>query len=321
MSLICSVPILSAILTMCGDPAPFASGYVEGDYTMVAPVEVAQIAEVAVSKGDVLEAGTVLVTMQQQDAEIALAQAEAQLSQAESALANLLEGARPEEIEVIEASLASARTQAVEAERTRDRIIKLAERGATTTARRDDAVSAADVAQAKVAEIEANLAVAKLAARPQAIAQAEANVRAAQAARAQAAWRLDQRILVLPEAVKVVDILRHRGEIAGPSAPVLSVLAEGSVKLSLYVPEPSFSQIAVGDELRVNCDGCDPDTVATITYISNEPEFTPPVIYSLENRQKLVYLVEAQPSGAHLLKPGQIVDVALPVDASAEDTE
>ena len=51
---------------------------------------------------------------------------------------------------------------------------------------------------------------------------------------------------------------------------------------------------------------------ATVTYVADEPEFTPPVIYSLNNRQKLVYLVEARPEGdGTMLRPGQIVDVQL----------
>ncbi len=49
-----------------------------------------------------------------------------------------------------------------------------------------------------------------------------------------------------------------------------------------------------------------------MSYVSDEPEFTPPVIYSLENRQKLVYRIEAKPSAdAGILRPGQIVDVGL----------
>ena len=63
----------------------------------------------------------------------------------------------------------------------------------------------------------------------------------------------------------------------------------------------------------MRCDGCPPGLTATVSYVSDEPEFTPPVIYSVENRQKLVYRVEAKPvrRTAASLRPGQIVDVAL----------
>ena len=49
-----------------------------------------------------------------------------------------------------------------------------------------------------------------------------------------------------------------------------------------------------------------------MSYISDTPEFTPPVIYSLENRQKLVFLVEARETGGtSALRPGQIVDAGI----------
>ena len=74
----------------------------------------------------------------------------------------------------------------------------------------------------------------------------------------------------------------------------------------------------VGAMLDVRCDGCQPGLKARVSYVSPDPEFTPPVIYSLETRQKLVYLVEARPEReATPLKPGQIVDVVLSSDEGA----
>lgn len=312
MSLLCSLPLIASMISSCTPPPPFATGYVEGEYTLVAPVEVAQIAHLHVGRGDHVTPGTVLAEMEREDARIALAEAEANLARAESRLADLEEGKRPEEIAVIEANLASARVQAEEAGRARDRAIQLAERGVINDAQRDDAETAAEVAKARVAQVAAELAVARLPARPQALAQARAAIDATRASREKAQWRLDQRALSLPQPVTIVDVIRQEGEIAGPSAPVLSALADGAVKLRLYIPEDSYARIAVGDRLNVQCDNCAPGLTARISYVSDEPEFTPPVIYSLQNRQKLVYLIEARPEGEHALKPGQIVNVTLP---------
>lgn len=312
MSLLCSLPLMASLFAACAPDAPFATGYVEGEYTLVAPVETAQILTLNVARGDRVAAGAPLAEMERRDAEIALAEADAALVQARSQLADLLEGARPEEIQVIEANLASARLSAEEARRNQARVTQLAERGVATDAQKEDADTAAQVAEAQVAQIAAELAVAKLPARPQQIQAAQAAVTGAEAARESAQWRLDHRSLHLDEPVRVVDIIRQEGEIAGPSSPVLSVLPEGAVKLRLYVPEDGFAGIAVGDALNVRCDGCAAGLRATVSYVSDEPEFTPPVIYSLENRQTLVYLIEARPTGDHPLKPGQIVDVALP---------
>lgn len=311
---LCAIPGAALVLAACAAPPPFATGYVEGDYALIAPVATAQVTALSVARGDRVSAGGVLVELERRDAEIALAEATAALAKADSQLADLREGKRPEEIAVIEASLASARAQAAEAERAAERYTSLADRGAATAAQRDDAVTAAEVARARVAEIEANLAVAKLPARPQEIAAAEAAVTGAQAARDRADWNLDQRRLTAPADGTVYDVIRTPGEIAGPAAPVLSILPDGAVKLRLYVPETSVAEIAPGSMLEVHCDGCDAGLEARVTYVSDSPEFTPPVIYSLENRQKLVYLIEARPVAGEggALKPGQIVDVALP---------
>ena len=312
-SFVCAIPLISSLFTACLAPPPFASGYVEGDYVLVAPVATAQINALHVARGDHVEAGALLVELEKRDATIALAEADATLAQAEATLANLSEGSRPEEIKAIEATLISARAKASEAARTAERQVSLAERGATTAAQRDDAQTAAEVAAAQVAETEAKLAVARLPARPQQIDAARAAIQGAQAARDRAQWNLEQRDLHAAQRGTIYDIIRTEGELAGPSVPVLSMLPDGAVKLRLYVPEDVIAKVAPGTVLTVRCDGCPNNQTATVSYVADAPEFTPPVIYSLENRQKLVFLIEARPDQpAGLLKPGQIVDVLLP---------
>jgi len=308
---LCALPIIASLLASCSAPAPLATGYVEGDYVLLAPVSTAQISALAVARGDRFAAGDTLVQLDARDAQISLAQAEAGLAQAQSQLENLRVGKRPEEIRVIEASRDSAQAQLTEYERSLKRIETLTARGAATEAQREDAETAVIVARAKLAEIEANLAVAQLPARAQEIAAAEAQVRASQADLDKARWVLDERSLEAPANGVVSDVLRTTGEIAGPSQPVLSILPDGAVKLRLYIPEAEIAHIAPGSILAVHCDGCAPDLRARVSYIADGPEFTPPVIYSLQNRQKLVYLVEARPDDGSTLKPGQIVDVDL----------
>lgn len=308
----CAIPGLAAFFAACAAPAPLATGYVEGEFLLIAPVATAQVAELSVRRGEHVAEGQALAAMERRDAEIALAEAEAALARAESELGDLNEARRPEEIRVIEAELASARAQAADAERGAQRLADLVARGAAPQSQLDDAGTRLDVARARVAEIEASLAVARLPARAHVIAAAEAAVAQARAGRDAAAWQLEKRALTAPAAGTVVEILRRAGEIAGPQAPVLSLLPEGAAVLRLYVPEPLIAGVMPGTRLSVNCDGCEPGTTATVTYVADEPEFTPPVIYSLENRQKLVYLVEARPDpGDAALKPGQIVDVRL----------
>jgi HlyD family secretion protein len=308
---LCALPVVAWLLS-CAAPDVLAVGYVEGEYVNLAPVTTAELTEVAVRQGDRVTAGMVVARQERADAEIALAEAEAARGQAEAELADLREGSRPEEIRVIEAALEAARARFREADRRAERQTALASTGIVSEANLEQAVADRDTARSEIAQHEAELAVARLSAREGVVAAAEAKAKGADAAVRAAAWQLDQRDLVAPVAGEVADVFRRTGEIAGPTDPVVSILPDGAYKLVVFVGETAIAGLAPGTELSVRCDGCPPNLTATVSYVSDEPEFTPPVIYSVENRQKLVYRVEARPPpDGHALRPGQIVDVAL----------
>ncbi|MER9729640.1 HlyD family efflux transporter periplasmic adaptor subunit [Mesorhizobium sp. M0217] len=316
MSFLCSLPLAAQLFGACAPAAPLAVGYVEGDYVLLAPIEVAQVETVAVKRGDRVVSGTPVVTLESADAKIAVAQAGAALAQAQAQLADLQIGKRPEEIAVLKAEVDMAKAQATDAKRKYDRAADLFKRGAGTQADYDTAAATLETANAQVGQAQANLAVGGLPARPETIKAADNQVKQAQSALEQAEWRLSKRVLAAPSPGRINDVIRNSGDTAGPTAPVISMLPDGAVKLSVYVPESAFSSIKVGTLLVVHCDGCGPEVKARVSYVSPDPEFTPPVIYSLENRQKLVYLVEARPEGkAQALQPGQIVDVELAASA------
>jgi len=310
MSFLCSIPLAASLFTACGTGTPLAVGYVEGEYVLLAPIEVATVETVSVRRGERVYPGVTLAMVESGDARLAVAEAEAGLSQAQAQLADLKLGKRPEEIAVLEAALTSAKAQADEAKRVLERTKDLFKRGIATQAQLDEAQTRVEVGDAAIGQAEANLAVAALPARAETIKAAENLVRQAQAKRDQASWRLGKRSISSPAAGRVDDVIRTPGDVSGPSAPVLSVLPDGAVKLKVFVPEVAFSSVKMGTLLSVRCDGCGEGLKARVSYVSPDPEFTPPVIYSLENRQKLVYLVEARPEGdATMLQPGQIVDV------------
>jgi HlyD family secretion protein len=303
MSFLCSLPLAAQLFGACAPSAPLAVGYVEGEYVLMAPIEVAQVATVTVRRGDRVETGTAVATLEDADAKIEVAQAQ---------LADLQVGKRPEEIAVLKAEVDMAKAQAADAKRKYDRASDLYKRGTGTQADYDTASASLETANAQVGQAEANLAVGNLPARPETIKAADNQVKQAQSTLEQAEWRLSKRVLTAPSPGRVNDVIRNPGDTAGPTAPVISMLPDGAVKLSVYVPERAFSAVKVGTELNVHCDGCGAGLKARVSYVSPDPEFTPPVIYSLENRQKLVYLVEARPEGnAGPLQPGQIVDVDL----------
>ena len=312
LDFICSFAI-AASLGVCAPPSARVVGYVEGEYVRIGPIDTARIERVSVRRGERVAPGALLAELQADDARNSVAESEARLVQAQAQLANLLSGKRPEEIAVIEATAVSAKAQEREAERALERRQDLFRRGVSTQADLDQAQTARDVATANVRQSAANLSVARLAAREEEIKAARNQVAQAQATLDQAKWRLGQRRLMAPAAGIVTGLIRHPGELAGPAAPALTILPDGAVKLMIYVPEALLSGTTVGTRLEVRCSGCPQGLAATVSYVSQEPEFTPPVIYSAQTRQKLVYLVEARPEGgpATRLQPGQIVDVTL----------
>lgn len=314
MSFLCSWAFVAALFSACGPAdAPLITGYVEGDYVFVAPVESGRIALVTVRRGQRVRAGQVLAELVADDVVNARAEAASRLREAEAKLENLLVGKRPQEIAVLEATLAAAEADLAEAESNYQRQMELVERRVVSEATADQARSRRNQARARVEQIKAEIVVARLGARPQEIEASQRAVEAARAALAQAEWRLGERTLKAPADGMIEDVVRHEGETAGPTAPVISFLPDGARKLRFYVPEPLLARLHIGDRLAFRCDSCAPGLEARVTYIASTPEYTPPVIYSVETRQKLVVLVEAALEGeAAQLAPGQIVDIRLP---------
>jgi HlyD family secretion protein len=123
--------------------------------------------------------------------------------------------------------------------------------------------------------------------------------------------RLARRIGFAPVAGTVQQIYFREGEMVPAQRPVLSIMPPGNMKVRFYVAEPELPKIAIGDEVRVTCDNCAPDLTARIYFIATTAEYTPPVIYSLDERNKLVYLVQARPSRPDVLRVGQPISVYL----------
>jgi HlyD family secretion protein len=139
----------------------------------------------------------------------------------------------------------------------------------------------------------------------------QAAIRETEARLNAAKTRLDRRTLWSPVIGVVQQVYYRPGETVPAGKPVVSILPPGNIKVRFYVPERFLARIALGDIVKVNCDGCPSGIAAPVTFISRSAEFTPPVIYSLEERSKLVYLVEARPADTAALRIGQPVDVTV----------
>jgi HlyD family secretion protein len=144
-----------------------------------------------------------------------------------------------------------------------------------------------------------------------ALEDAQAALRTAQARVNSSKTRLDRRKVASPVAGSVEQIYFRVGEMVPPGKPVVALLPPDNLKVRFFVDEATLPHIKLGEAVKVTCDGCAADLTATVSFMSRSSEFTPPVIYSTEERAKLVFLIEARPQRPDRVRVGQPVSVAL----------
>jgi HlyD family secretion protein len=131
------------------------------------------------------------------------------------------------------------------------------------------------------------------------------------AALSRAEWDLSQKRRSSPQAGLVFDTFYREGEWIAADRPVVALLPPENIKVRAFVPETWIAKIHPGDNVQVFADGVRKPFIGKVSFISPKAEFTPPVIYSRETRDKLVYMIEAifDNKTASALHPGQPVDV------------
>jgi HlyD family secretion protein len=264
------------LLAACAQPATdLLQGYGEADYIYVSSQDAGVISELMVREGDAVEAGQAIFAL---DAERLSFNAETAGAEAAAAAA----------------AIGAARANQALARRNYDRGAALFERGFYPRATLDADRAALDAANA-------------------ALEQAQRQARAADANTELARERVADLGGVAPVAGTIERVFHRRGEVVAAGQPIVALLAPENMKVRFFAPEPLLSQLRVGGRVLVHCDGegCGAPLPATISFIASEPQFTPPIIYSLEQRQKLVFLVEARLDGAGPIRPGMPLDVEL----------
>jgi len=269
--LILSLALLAAA---CGKPASdVMQGYGEADYLYLSSQDAGIVGEVFVREGDAVAAGAQVFRLDPERLSYGAQSAEAQRSAAAAAVT-------------------TAQAEATLAERNYARGAQLASQGFYPRARLDSDRSARDAANAR-------------------LAQARREAAAAGAETGLARERVNDLAGAAPRAGTIEQIFHRPGEVVAAGQPIVALLPPENMKVRFFAPEEMLSQLRVGETVNVSCDGCDEPVAATISFIAREPQFTPPVIYSLDQREKLVYLVEARFDRAVPIRPGQPVDIRL----------
>ena len=290
----------------------FWQGYAEADFVKVGPTQAGLLTAVLVSRGDQVASGALLFTQDEIDDRAASEQATQMLAQAAKQLANLLEGGKPTEIEQAGANLTDAQSTLVRTTADLARGEALLVTGFATKQNVDLLRADNRSAQAKVDALRAALDQSRAPlGRDREVDAQRAAVAAARAVLAQAEWRLAQRRVVAPTGAVVADVIAFPGEAIATGAPVISLLPPGNIFVRFFVPEAALATLHLGDPLALACTSCPADLSFTLSFISPQAEYTPPLIYSESSKTKLVFLVEARPRPGQAagLNPGEPIEV------------
>jgi len=290
-------------------PAPSWNGYIEADYVYIGSPSAGTIATVIAREGQAIKAGEVLFILDSRQQQAMLRAAEARVEAARANAENLATGSRDAEVDVIRANLEKGNADLALAQSQSERSDKLLVEGLVPQAKADQDRATLRSARAQVSQLEAQLRVAELPARdPQRVA-AEATLVAAEADADKAREDLADRTVTAPADGRVERLYFSQGEMLAAGTPVVALQPGGALKVKFYLGEADRPAFALGEVLKVSCDGCGDGLSAKVSFFASDPQFTPPVIYSRDERSRLTFLTEATLDDSDVLHPGQPVTV------------
>jgi HlyD family secretion protein len=267
-------------LTACNNrPSNTLEGYGEADYIYLSSMETGIVGALFVHEGDAVQQGAAVFSLEPQRL-----QYNAQSVGADRA--------------ALAQAVSAAAADAGLAQRNYDRDALLASEGTVSRAQVDADRAARDSANAR-------------------LAQARRQLNASSADSGLARQRLSDLSVAAPLAGTIERIYHREGEVVAAGAPVAALLTPANMKIRFYAPAPLLAHLQPGTQISISCDtsygnACAHAFTAHISRVANEPQFTPPVIYSLDQKDKLVFLIEARVDGASPIQPGMPVTVHLP---------
>jgi len=290
---------------------PSITGYIEAEMRLIASPQSGWIRNHTIEAGDLITKGQLLFQLDTETQLAQLEEAEQNMMAAEAQLQDLQKGARPAELNSIKSQLQEAQAKLNLANKELQRIQSLLDKGLSTAEQLDQAQAQRKISQAQVNTLKSNIEVAGLGGRIDAMIKAEAQIRAAHAQFTARQYVLQQRSVNAEFDGEVKQVMYHQGEYINVGAAVLSVRMLGQDKVRFHLPQDKLMTVKLGQTIQVIADGMEQSMPAKISYIASTAEFTPPVIYSKDSREKLVFLIEARLNQNHSMHPGLPVDILL----------
>jgi HlyD family secretion protein len=267
-----ALPVLLFVLAGCsGSDGPKWLGYAEGDQVFVSAPQAGWVSRMTVERGDWVERGRLLFTLDNTHETASVGVAVANIAQAK-------------------AELAQEQANFVLTGKELSRQAGLARAHAGVPDTYDQTLESHQASAGRIRQLEGQ------------IAQMES-------ALADARYSLTQRDVVSLTRGRVQDVDFRTGEYAPAMTPVIAILPPENIYVRFFVPEADFAKIHLGERVAISCDSCPKGQTARVSFVASQEEFTPPVIFSLENRSRLVFKIEARAPRGLKLNPGEPVDV------------
>ena len=297
--------LLITVLTACQPKSPSFQGYIEGENLYVVSSNAGNLIHLMVHRGQFVKKGDLIFQLAPEPQKMAVLESQDNYFQAQRILQDLILPKRNAEITAIKAQIAQAQAQ-----------IKLADlrvtRNKTLYAKHvmdKDTLDASIEHQAEVVQLKAqylaNLDLAQQGARSEQIRAQSFMVQAQQEKLRQARWELAQKTQRAPDDGLIFDTYFKEGEYVPAQKPVASLLSPKQVRIDFFVSTVELSLLKIGQKIGYTLDGSDQMRYANINYISSEAEYVPPLIYSRENQDNVVFRVKASLRDAFDVKPGQ----------------
>lgn len=269
------------------------NGYVEGTYVYPSPYSGGVLDEISVSKGDVIAKGDKLFAVDDEIWQANLRQAQSELDKAYANFADLSKGKRQQELNIIIQQKIQAEAALANAQKEYNRAQKLVKTQISSQADFDKKQADYNRAKARVEELEASLETAMLSAREDELKAAQSEIESAKQKLLKVQKQAENNTVRAKIGGRVEDVYFRLGEYVAAGKPVICLLPPENVKVRFFVSEQQLPALKLKQPVMIACDGCKQPLPAKISFISNKSEFTPPVIYSVESRQKLVFMIEA----------------------------
>lgn len=107
--------------------------------------------------------------------------------------------------------------------------------------------------------------------------------------------QIDKAVIISPVNSKVIEKLVDRGEVVNMGAPLFTLADLEQMNLRVYMSGDQLAHIRIGQQVQVLIDESKTKMLTltgTISWISDEAEFTPRIIQTRKERVKLVYAVK-----------------------------